>query len=657
MKLLLLPVEISSRFRSPQQSASCRDDSKEHLAVRTLTLWDSGSDPSRVSGLFYRWNGYAESDSIQCLLTYVEAHGERLRRKYLAWIHDQGECRIDGKRLIDHLVLDNGLSYWWLTLLAEKSPWKSPAIVDAIRLLALEEVLLEEKPGTFLLVSANCCLHEVLRDLCQNLGIVYEWERLSAPPRPQLSCRGIYQALPPSVSALIRLAHYVLTRWPFRQAEKSGWFGGAKSLFVCSFLYNVDSSSAKAGEFHSRLWEGLPRVIAQSGYPAGNWLHLFTPHAAISSPRVAMDWVQRFNLQRQEQGFHAFLDAYLSWPVVWRVCKHWVRLSAAFGRLRGIKQGFRPEGSQLSLWPIFRGDWRDSMRGSSSISNLLWIELFDRALRDLPHQDKGLYLCENQPWERALIHAWRNHGHGQLIAVAHSTMRFWDLRYFIDPRTVRSSAPYSMPQPDYTALNGQAAVEAYLATDYPKEAIVECEALRYGYLSNLSPWHSSRKVAEAPIRVLILGDYLASGTIKMLQLLETAASRISVPATYTVKPHPNYAVRAADYPSLHLSVVMDSLGDIMPSFDVAYSSNMTSAAVDAYLAGLPVVVGLDEAGLNLSPLRGLPDVPFVETAAELAEALQAMSRGLTGKPNCEDFFFLDPELPRWTRILSAVTLA
>ncbi len=626
------------------------------MAVRTLTLWDSSLDPSRVSGLFYRWNGYVENDSIQCLLKYAEAHGERLRRKYLAWIHDLGESRIDGTRLIDRLAFDNGLSYWWLTLLAEKSLWKSPSIVDAIRLLALEEILLQEKPGAFLLVSANRCLHEVLSDLCQNLGIVYKWERLSVPPRWRLSVRGIYHALPPSVTAFIRVVHYGLTRWPFRQAEKSGWFGGGKSLFICSSLYDIDSNLAREGHFHSRLWEGLSGLMAKQGL-SGNWLHLYVPRDVGLTPRVAMDWVQCFNQQRQSQGSHAFLDAYLSWRIVGRVFKNWLRVSFVSWRLREIRSAFRPEGSQISLWPIFRGDWRDSMRGSSAISNLLWIELFDRALRDLPHQDKGVYLCENQPWERALIHAWRKHGHGQLIAVAHTTVRFWDLRYFSDPRTLRSLEPCAMPQADLIALNGKVAIDTYLAADYPKESIVECEALRYGYLSNLPSGHLPSEVAEAPIRVLIFGDYMASCTIKMLQLLEAAALRISVPATYTVKPHPNYLVKAADYPSLHLSVVMDSLGEVMHSFDVAYSSNMTSAAVDAYFAGLPVVVMLDEAELNFSPLRGLPDVPFVGTSVELAEALQAMSRGLAGRPVREDLFFLDPELPRWTRILSVATSA
>ena len=597
-----------------------------------------------------------ENDSVQCLLRYAEAHGERLRRKYLAWIHDLGESQIDGKRLIDHLAVDNGLSYWWLTLLAEKSPWKSPPIVDAIRLLALEEILLEEKPGTFLLVSANRSLHEVLSDLCQNLGISYEWERLAAPPRPRLSCRGIYHALPPLVRAFTRLAHYVLTRWPFSQAEKSGWFGDGKSLFICSPLYDIDSNSARDGHFHSRLWEGLPGLMTKQGL-SGNWLHLYVPRDVGLTPRIAMNWVQCFNQQPQSQGSHAFLDAYLSWRIVGRVLKNWLRVSFVSWRLRKIKPAFRPEGSQVSLWPIFRGDWRDSMRGSSAMRNLLWIELFDRALMDSPHQDKGIYLCENQPWERALIHAWRKHGHGELIAVAHATVRFWDLRYFSDPRTLRSLEPCAMPQADRIALNGKVAIDTYLAADYPRESIVECEALRYGYLRDLQPWHSSREVTEAPIRVLILGDYTASGTIKMLQLLEAAASRISVPATYTVKPHQNYLVNAENYPSLRLKVVTNSLGEIMHNFDIVYSGNMTSAAVDACLFGLPVVVMLNETELNFSPLRGEPAARFVGTPQELADAVQTMSRGLAAKPGCEEFFFLDPELPRWAQILASASPA
>ena len=112
----------------------------------SVTLWDSKADPPGNAGLVYRWNGWAEKDSVYSLFRYIEDRSERIRRKYLTWIHELGESRIDGKRLIDHLAFEDGLSYWWMTLLVEKSIYKSP-ISNAIRLLALEEIVVQLVPG------------------------------------------------------------------------------------------------------------------------------------------------------------------------------------------------------------------------------------------------------------------------------------------------------------------------------------------------------------------------------------------------------------------------------------------------------------------------------------------------------------------------------
>ena len=92
-----------------------------------IILWDSNTKPPQHPGLTYTWDGYSEQETVRSLYRYVEAHGERLREKYLSWIHELGQSRIRKKRLIDHLVIQDGLSYWWMTLFVEKSPWKSPA--------------------------------------------------------------------------------------------------------------------------------------------------------------------------------------------------------------------------------------------------------------------------------------------------------------------------------------------------------------------------------------------------------------------------------------------------------------------------------------------------------------------------------------------------
>ena len=100
-------------------------------------------------------------------------------------------------------------------------------------------------------------------------------------------------------------------------------------------------------------------------------------------------------------------------------------------------------------------------------------------------------------------------------------------------------------------------------------------------------------------------------------------------------------------------MVSAPLSALVGDFDVAYSSNGTSAGVDVLLAGLPVIVWLDDQDLNLSDLRGWPDVRFVGESTDLVDALRAVADGGVGSSASTEFFTLDAELPRWRRLLEA----
>jgi len=525
--------------------------------------------------------------------------------------------------------------------------------MDAIRLLALEEILLELNPATVRFVSANRALQESIGDLCRNLDIAYEWDQVSQQGHGESRLRRIYRALPERGKAVASLARYLVGRWPFRRGERTGWVGGGQSLFVCTYFFFVSSEPAAQGRYECRYWDGLKELAIKLGWSV-NWLQLYIPHEAVPNPRVALGWAGRFNQRRGTEGFHAFIDGYLTWNVVLRAVMRWGRLCRDSTRLNGIEieRAFRPRGSHVSLWPLLSGDWRASMRGTTAIENMLWIELFDSALAAIPRQELGLILCENHAWERAFIDAWRKHGHGRLIAVQHATVRFWDLRYFSDSRTLRSVAPRRIPEADLTALNGTAAVDAYLSVCHPEETIVESEALRYGYLDNLRHQRGQRGATGGPLRVLILGDYKLSGTVAMLRLLEAAAPLMARPAIYSVKPHPNANIDPANYASLALSLVGGQLGELFQAFDIVYASNGTSAAADAYVVGLPIVVMLDERELNFSPLRGESRARFAGTPEELADALCSTGSIEAARPVSRDFFFVDSALPRWRRLLA-----
>lgn len=284
------------------------------------------------------------------------------------------------------------------------------------------------------------------------------------------------------------------------------------------------------------------------------------------------------------------------------------------------------------------------------MSNCLFINLCEHTLKRLPPQRLGAYLEENQGWEMAFAHVWRALGHGQLIGVPHSTVRYWDLRYFFDPRSYARTGKGDLPLPDVVALNGPAAIAAYGQGNFPKDRIVEVEALRYFHLADLSP---SQPIARAApvgqLRVLVLGDYLASTTRKQMHWLMAAAGSLPAATCYILRPHPHCPVKASDYPSVKLRITDSPLVELLRDCDVVYTSNITSAAVDAYSAGVRVVSVLDGDTLNMSPLRGIKGVTYVTGPMELLQALRYVQD--IGPITMEPYFCIDRRLPRWRRLL------
>ena len=622
---------------------------------RRFKLVDDAADPATSPEGTWNWNGNADLAGSRSLLRYCDDHGERLKRKYCHWVHELGNARVGGRSLIELLEVEPGLSYWWLTLLTERSLWKSPGIHDAIRLLALEEILMAERPEHLLLVSGSRRLHRAVQHLCGQLGIAYAWQQQTGETR-SWSVRRLYDGLPQLVHGGLALIRHVWARRGFTGHREAGsWFSQPGTVFFCSYFFNVAPEQAERGHFHSRYWNELQALLRREGRPT-NWLQIYYPHPAVSTPEAALRWTGRFNQRREEEGVHAFVDAYFSCGIILRVLRRWLWLAWTSWRLGKLEREFQPGGSHVSFWPILQDDWGASFRGATAIKNLLWIYLFDAALRVLPRQEQGFYLCESQGWERAFLHAWRKHGHGELMAVPHSTRSFWDLRFFREPGDLDGTQSCPMPHPAKVAVNGPAAREMFLQENYPAGSLYPCEALRYGYLEKLARNRTTRREAsrrrsEPGIRVLVLGDYLPATTAAMLQALARATSLFPARISFTVKPHPNCPVHPRDFPGFALQVVTAPLGNILLEYDVAYSSNATSAAVDAYLAGLHVVILLEPGRLNLSPLRGCPGVRFVAGPGELASALEVGTPSALPDSASREIFFFDAALPRWAHIL------
>jgi len=578
----------------------------------------------------------------------VEEHASSLRSRYLAWVYELGETFIGGKRLVDHLELRSGFSCWWMTLLAEKSFAKSPRLADAVKLLALEGLIRANPARKLVLASRDRDLARAIRLLCQNAGLVFEWRRLRATADATSFGKRYYRLLPHTMRAGVNLLRYLKQRWPLRQKWGCPPPNDCGDITFVDYLVQDAPAATPSGRYDSSYWTDLVRVLDSDAVKV-NWLHLVALNPAASSVGTIRSLVANLNRSGGGVHFHACLEGALGWSTIVGALRDYGRLLKAGVGLSGVRRYFRPRHSNVDFWPLFKQDWHSSLFGDTAISNCLFFNLFEHVLRRLPHQKLGVYLQENQGWEMAFVHHWKAAGHGRLIGVPHSTVRYWDLRYFADPRAHLRTGKNDLPLPDQVALNGPVSMAVYREGGYPEDGMIEVEALRYLYLADFSHSQIGTDRPSTPLHVLVLGDYLPSVTYRQLRWLEDAAPAMPAGCRYPVKPHPNCPVAASDYPQLRLKITNASLERLLADCDAVYTSNITSAAVDAYSVGVPVVSVLDGEQFNLSPLRGLEGVAYVTNPGELAEALSRAQKGARAKAGA--YFCLDKRLPRWRRLL------
>ena len=616
---------------------------------KSLLIWDK-SEPLPDSIEFkVLWQTYTTENSEQevSIPQLVEESADELRSKYLALIYDLGEVRTGKKRTIDYLEIRKGFSYWWMTLLVEKCNYtKSPQIDNIVKLMAFERWLKSKSFTVIKIVTDNYELAESIESLTGQLGVSFDWIKVPSNNPAGNLVRRTYSALPNVIKAPIFLSYYLVDRWKLKGVGVEKWENSSATMLFVSYFFNLDAQSANIGIYKDRYWTKLPGLLDQESIES-NWLHIYVKNDFLSTATSARELIKKFNRSKDGVQTHLFLDSFLSFKVVRRSVVDWLKLLFKYGRLKTtvkLQVGY--------LWPLVKSDLKVSLLGVAAIHNTLLHHLFSSAMQMLPTQEKGLYLQENQGWEFGFVGAWRKFDHGQLIGVPHSTVRYWDLRYFFDARLYEQNGDLYCPFPDRVAVNGESAKNQYIEGGYPKDKLVEVEGLRYLQLEDI---HCKNSVllneCGGVNNVLVLGDYLQKNTKHLMELLQDSCEFINAKAKFIVKPHPACLISPQDYDKINMIISDNSIDKLISQCVMAFTSSVTSAAVDAYCAKIKVITLLDGTTLNLSPLRNCKGVLFVTSPHELANKINGIDQLDVENNQGENYFYLDANLSRWRELL------
>ena len=433
-----------------------------------------------------------------------------------------------------------------------------------------------------------------------------------------------------------------MSRWKFKGLGIDNWAKTSSTTMFISYLFNLDSDSKTSGVYKSKYWSDLPDLLYDQNIES-NWLHIYVPSELLPTTKDAKRVIEKFNNSAYGRQSHVLLDSFLNINVILATLEYCFRITSLKKTL------FKEAEKKCSyIWPLLEKDFRSSFSGMTVASNFLSYFLFRRATSIIPKQDKGFYLMENQGWEFGFLNAWFSSGHGNcIVGVPHSTVRYWDLRYFHDKRMYNLEG---FPQPSFIAVNGRVAKNMYLNSGCPNSKLVDAEALRYLDLNSLSG--CLLDISKSNNCILILGDYLQENVRQQLDILVDAIKYLKGEIKYFIKPHPMCPIFPKNYPTLNLTVIDKPIAKIINHCAAVYTSNITSAAVDAYCAGKIVISVLDPKKLNMSPLRNIEGVQFISSSIELARSLNDIDKAEGNVEMRKGYFFLDRGLPRWKKLLT-----
>ena len=136
----------------------------------SLTIWAVDTPPPVGPGVIL-WEGYEQGAGQIALLRMIDEGRGSLRARFLDWLDQIGRLEVRGRSVIDRLQVADGLSYWWLTGVAECNYLASNSFLNVIRVMALEEIIRNERPSTVRLVGGTRSIRRSIQELCRSADV------------------------------------------------------------------------------------------------------------------------------------------------------------------------------------------------------------------------------------------------------------------------------------------------------------------------------------------------------------------------------------------------------------------------------------------------------------------------------------------------------
>jgi len=619
-----------------------------------LTIWDTNQTRQKYKNddeSLLLWQHFAASNypaNAVSISDVLEQNADEIRSKILNFIYCVGENVANSSKT--KLKFESDFDYFWMTQFQSRPYTQSAQLNNLAKIFTVIEIIKQHKFEQIQICTADKNLSTIIASIAESNSLRFKEIAFNGDVSTTSTKSQFKKLTPKPLLAFISLLQQSRVAAKLKTNKTSPThttLSGSISFF--DYWYRFGATVNETRKFESQYWTNLVGELKDTDV---NWLHNLVDQHKKSELIKAGSLQNDFNLANTNNQ-HLIIDSITESRIVLKSAKSYLKLLIQSLWLKKYKAAFTLSDTPINFWPLFKNEWLNSLRGYEAMINCIRFHRLEFILQRLPKQRLGFYLIENQPWEMALIHLWRKYNHGQLVGVAHSTVRFWDLRLMSDLRRFLDISKNTMPRPDLVAVNGPLAHASLVDAGYPENELVDVEALMYQHLTN-TPTNGRKKSINSSnlVTILVATDFLESATRTQMKLLnELLQNTESKNLRVLLKPHWSQTFKDL-HPRIEVVSGKEDLATYFDQCDVLYCSAITSAVIDGVCAGVPVIQCLDPQSFNLSPLRGRVEVQVVRTTEELKSAIN----NLGDQPpiiKSNTLFNLDSQLPKWKALLTA----
>ena len=552
---------------------------------------------------------YKSKKKLIDIKNYIENNSDILKNKYLDFCKKIENIKLTNRSLYGHFEIANNHNLWEMSLIKEKSNLKSDSIYKVIIFLAIEKIISENKINK--IIFSNILIKEKVLDyFFKNKKIIYEHvNTLDVVRTPKSFLKNFF---------LVRLIFYFifLLRKIFIELKSNNFIDSNSNFTVFSYFAHFKKitnnlSFSQFGDLNNML---KSKYALDSQY-------IFVPNKNNKSINSLPSIIKKN---------YSFLNGNLNfYNKLSIICKFFF-YSFKFFFIKKIIIS-KLNNIHFCLFSLLSKDYESSFCGPVLIDNLIWISVFENYLSKTKRKECGIFLLENQAWEKAMITSWKNYKHGEIIGYTPTSINYWHL-YNFDCSTKNYTSPSKVLVSSDEGFK-------LLKNQYRKKniKIFKVESLWFNYLLKIKNIKNNQKKEF----ILILGDYLPENNYKIFEIILN--SKIKKSKAIFFKPHPHDMHK---YNIKNITITKKNNEHFFKLPVVVVSPGSTAAVLEYLFFGKKVYIYDDPDGLDLSPVKNLDYQFRFKSVKDFDNILKVNFSKKTIVNNFKNYYFLDKNLKK-----------